>query len=710
MMFKNAVMRFFLLVNMLAFGVFGLFSTGAADHFFVGRMLHGLAGVTVLFVLPGIHVAALFQTFFKKKLADLEFFVLAALSSILLIPFALSIEYHQLGFVAPYFPLINALLIFAGTSVALFFQSRHVPKNSSQKLFDFFSIEDGVRRRSFLRALFPPFLFYGLIAIVTTASFYPLPDLDPYYWLIKFRSLFSHGELLPLSYRPLFASLSYIFIEGAGIDSYAFFKYILPSFFLVLSLPVLLIARSFSDPARKIIIFLFPFVSGISLIYLTLPIPQALASIVVFFFVSLLTHSNRTHDRAFFWIGGATLFLGYFYHEILAIPLAIWLATAAWFFRKTWFTLIREHRIVTILLLFILLPLFSEPVGFVISRGAAYLPEMASFHGNMLFPLRYVNVDGYEMGWGDLRGVIKYYLFYAGPVVLLVCILAGYRLFTKSPVYKMRSSPTPEGVALAGSLMAFLAIAEIIPRVPGVALLPDRSWVVGGFFFLFPLTLFLRSPKGANRAILLLIISAFLLNIAAALSINSLKRYVITDAQLQSADWIRKTLPENRMFFCLGNENLLRFFSDSAVVPVKDPAFFFNKADFNETLSAAKDADTISNPELVRQFSETQKTLSLITEIDKPIPPSEMKSAIKESIKSLRDLERQVTMSRLPPRDRQPRYVYLSLLDPRNPYRDRPYLKNISRPVDDTIFRKFPSEFREIYADPAHGIFVWEIL
>jgi hypothetical protein len=88
-------------------------------------------------------------------------------------------------------------------------------------------------------------------------AYYPLPDLDPYYWMTKFQTQFSADNISSLKeLRSSFSAVTYIFTEAAHIDFYAYFKYVLPAFFLFLIFPTALLAEKFSLPCKKLLFFL----------------------------------------------------------------------------------------------------------------------------------------------------------------------------------------------------------------------------------------------------------------------------------------------------------------------------------------------------------------------------------------------------------------------------------------------------------------------
>ncbi|QQS20616.1 MAG: hypothetical protein IPL87_03535 [Candidatus Moraniibacteriota bacterium] len=531
-------MKRFLIANstLLLISALG-FWTIETDSFFVLRVASSIAILVSTFILPGVYGTLILERLRKKRFSFFEYATVSILLSLCLPPLLLSIEYRLFGSVFPTLPLINSFLLFGGAALLLFFGEKQLPPLPDRT--PIFPNE----KRSVIELVLS-FLFFVGIALLFTTAYFPLPDLDPYYWLMKFEKLFVNGALLPLSYRPLFSSLVYIFTVGAHIDFYSFFKYLLPSFFLLLLAPTFLIAQTFRRLDERAVLILSPFSSGISIIFLMLPIPQALASLFLFSSSALLFHSLRSKDPFFFFAGGLLLFFGSFYHESLALPFTLWGFFTALSFRKE-LLLLSERILSSFLLLLLLAPRVLSPLSFLVERLGAFLPAFLHFHPNFQFPLSYVNVDGAQMGWGTWTEMLLYYAFYVGPVLSLLLGLITVSLFRKRQTRHTLWAALPKETLVVGSIfLAFFSIAEILPRIVGIAYLPDRAWVFCALLSPFFLAIFLHSFRRISKILTSLFLVGLLINLGAAIFINEKKQYVITEAELRSAEWIRKIFPK----------------------------------------------------------------------------------------------------------------------------------------------------------------------
>jgi hypothetical protein len=179
-----------------------------------------------------------------------------------------------------------------------------------------------------------------------------------------------------------------------------------------------------------------------------------------------------------------------------------------------------------------------------------------------------------------------------------------------------------KGFFLSLSFLCFFIIAEVLPRAIGIAFLPDRAWIFSGVFALgFFLPLF-KTRIGGNKLVLIFFLLGFSANIGAAIYINTLKKYLIPSEQLASAEWIKTHLPQERIIFTAESSRLLKFFSNSQVVSIKDPNFLFDESVFAEKSETRQDVSitsekkaaieslqiSVNNLDLESALSDIQKT------------------------------------------------------------------------------------------------------
>lgn len=647
--------------------------------------------------LTALNLTAILEKLANKSLGWLEKILTATILGLTLPPLFTTLFFTLFDFATPSLPFFLTLGSFLiAVSINPQFLDRRVILNRNESWI-------------FCILSFLTFLF----SFMTVRAFYALPDLDPYYWLSLYQGAFTQGLVTPLHlYRPLFSSLSYIFVITSGVDSYAYFKYVLPFCSLLLLFPLALLASHFKDPVAKVLVYFLPFVTASFVLYSHTPIPQAILNIGLVLFCITMLHSFFTRDTFFLFLSGFLLLGLSFYHEAASILGLIWLLTVVVFYRQSLKTIYQKNPLlVTLLCVLILLQALSlsgnlfQFIFYWINRILFLLQWSAP---NFSYPATYTNIDGMTVGWITLTGVLHYYAFYAGPL-FFASVVASILIFHKSLV-KRQTLVQPESVILLLASVFFLSIAEVLPRLFNIALLPERAL---GFATLFSVTFLLLLLHSLNGKILRLssslLIGFFLINIGGALYINNLKQYLITPAQITSAHWLRSSLANNAIIMSYGNENLLRVHAQATVFKSNDPLFYSNLDSFvklyQEALfqqsgfetSAKHYSEGITHSlKNIKIFAENNNQTNLIKEVQ---------DIEKASSSFLNTLEASKTIPSDTPNSV---YVYYARTSPQNPYAKRPYIAGAEEaPV--FIFDQ-RSDFKRIYTHPHDEIVIWQYL
>jgi hypothetical protein len=313
-------------------------------------------------------------------------------------------------------------------------------------------------------------------------------------------------------------------------------------------------------------------------------------------------------------------------------------------------------------------------------------------HFNWLYPAQYSNVDRNMMGWDSWGGIIKFYAYYVSPLFGMVLfffliLLANkkFRSFVLETIFKNTAL-----LILFLSFLTFFVIAEIFPRFPGIALLPDRAWVFAGIFGYLFLFLLLQYFSKLSLKIITAFSLLFIIAIGGALYINYLKRYLISPLQLQSAEWIESSLPSNRLFLSYGHRSLLPVHAKSPVINISSSLYC--KTDLQEF---EKSITTLENSKKIL----TIQPLSIIPTL-----------TISISNKYI------YTLTPLSSLKEKPLYIYYSQVHTKNPYRDRPYsMKSWGIdpcPEGKFLFDQFPQKFNRVYylKDKFDEVIIWKVL
>lgn len=674
------------------------------------KYLKSFSNLIIILVLVGINLAALIQLFRAELFSKIEILSIASILSLLVAPLLITLEYAFFGSIFPKLPFINSLAIFIFLLII-----HHKKKTVNLENFDFLNLE--FKKENILKFIKSPFFFAFLTCTasitITFSTFYALPEFDPYYWYFNFQEMVARGTLTPINgYRPLFMSLVYIFNQSAQVDLYAIFKYIIPSLTLIILIPAYLVAKNQNSRLKQLAFLLVPFINASLFLYSQMPIPQAIFNIALFFFTFFLLYSWITQHSLFYFLSGIIILFAYFYHESALIVFLIWCTVTLLAYKENILNFIKNNQLSSFLIFIILILNFSQilegPYIFLSSQfnKAFFLKNIFNF--NFLFPAEYSNIDKNLMGWKDLTGVIKYYIYYVGPTFFITITYFTY-FFLRNQQFKKyvtKNLFAKELLVLLVSFFCFFAISEILPRFSGIALLPERSWIFGGIFsiiFLF----FIFNHLYINRFLLIILIFSFFINIGGALYINNLKKYVVTPSDINLAEWIKKNLPSDRVLFSSNKKGPLQLYSDSIVIEI--PAnFFYDLNTYQQKIEEFRYGETDLSVQYSALVNELYSNIS-------DLKINDIKNQ-RETIANL--LEKNSTLSdkisnllSLPNNENKHNlYIFFSKINENNPYINRPYYKKINYSTDNFIFDKHPDKFKRIYSDQDDTNIIWQIL
>lgn len=671
-----------------------------------------------LFFTFGINAALLIQLAFKKKFDFFEFLSIAALSSLVIFPTLLIFENALLHIAYDWLPIANII------SITLLIISLYAfSKNKSA-----FEVDIDIEKRASYY-VFSCFAIIAAIIISLVIFSYPqLPDLDPYTWLLRYKNQFNNNVLPDISARPLFSALIFIFSRLAKIEIFSILKYVLPYLFISVLLPIWLVARNYPSKLKRVIFLTLAFAAPNTVLYSLEAMPQMPFIFLSFYFSFFLLYSYLKRDDFYFYLAGITAMGAILYHEAAIIIFLIWLIVALYINRKKIF--FNKTQLVLITLLIISShSIIQNYVAFSyrwISRILSILVYNPKI--NVLFPSKYINVDGNSMGWQGLSGITKYYAFYAGPMVfgiLFIFILLHLKKEGLGKFIFRKTFNNPSLLVLFLSFLTFFSIAEILPRFPGIAMLPDRAWIFAGIFF--SLFIFLIFEYDKEKPILKKLAYVFLLlmfitSLGGALYTNNLKKYLITTGDMKSAQWIKANLPKDRVFFSTGKKNVLEYYAQSKIISVPSKFYFDSSVDNSiETINYYAKMPSYSEASYKEYIgninSEIRKAASRLTKSRTENTELELYQGLAQKNKDLSEnflhsLEGgDVNKKKIKQNDL---YIFYSEMSKNNPYANRPYkneIWGIKRPAgSEIIFDKYPERFEKIYEDKENGVMIWKIL
>lgn len=706
-------MKTLIKLNVVFFVLYSLFQLlGSLESFLAFRIVHSLIELISILVLSGINITIIIRLFFKYDFDFWETLVFSSAVGLLFVPLLLTIEFSQFHILFEELPVVNSFVIFL-IMVATYHFKENTLENKFQLAID--KLPKNIINTIISSPLFLISILNILVTSIIFSAYYALPDLDPFYWIQRYAKDFQEGVIVELTAdRPLFSSLVYILNQGAHVDLYATYKYVIPFLSTLTLIPAWLVARKFPSKLMQTLILLLPLSSSSTILYTQIAMPQAVSIISIFYFFFFLIYSWLFNKNTFYYLAGITAFLGFFYHEMSAIIFASWLLVTLIFNYKFIYESTTKNKLATFLLTLLIISnahFLKNPVDFLLYWSGMITKNIPAIKLNFLFPAHYINMNGQSMGWSDTIGVIKYYLYYVGPTILFLLFVFIY-FFAKNDTFKkfvINLRKSREIIVLFICFSAFFSISEILPRLCNIALLPDRAWVFTGIFSLT--TLFIIAQANAQRIKVISIIALIGVgvSIGGALYINNLKQYMITNEKLSSAEWIKNNLPKNRIIFTDMEWNLLQYYGISKVQVIQT-AFYY---DINTTLAEIdklkiKKGDPEDNYSLFVKTSK--KNIEELSNKNLSEHRNSILTLLDENIQQSTALRSLLHTGRINPENQEKLYIYYSKQNAKDPYVNRPYYSENIQGERRVIFDQYPDKFQKIYEDTLNNIVIWKIL
>lgn len=561
------------------------------------------------------------------------------------------------------------------------------------------------------KIIFHPLLIVGIIIaslhIFNVTRYEFIADKDSYGWILMYDNLQDNSIYF---YRQLFSALIFTLHYLTGLDLFKIFKYLFPFFSLCVLMPLWLVARKLSDKKFQTLILLAAAASPTIIIQFEGTRPQVMAMLYLYFMlgISIIAFDKKNYN----WLYGILLPLtavSSLFHRVFAIFLVLWAIAAAYTYRK----FIYKNKLRVVILLGLLYPwldkLEAKSAIFAIFNSLYDIfQRLVHFSLNLKFPAYYINVDGKQMGWSNLEGVLKYYAFYTGPFLGILILLCLYFFVTSKKTRKFVKNTFDVEYFLPIYLFIafFIFIAEFLPRFGNIAYLPDRAWIFLGILLVLPLfKLFLAIEKNISpnkkNIIFLIFFVGFLISISGAVYMNNQFSYIVPQYEVDSFKWIKNNLEPNRVIFYYGWQSLLRYHSDTPVIGIKKE--LLNQASLPlllKTLSF-KDTSGISDETLKAKIDDVESSFNELKDMVKyDFNRRNLLSIVKQInvkttqlISSLRTnntgLEGPVTA-----------YIYYVKDSEKNPYRERMYRTGYSADIstnDLSVLDENPQYFQKVY-------------
>jgi hypothetical protein len=595
MNFKHLTMA-----NVFVFALYAIFFyLGNGIEFLqIARIISGLSVI----LISGLNLAILLKIILKKKFDFVEILNISFLGIIIFIPFILLIENSLLERTYPLQSFITTAAIALFASIMLFFKKN----NAEYQLFEFPRL---TIRKILLSPLTWAVLLEILVIIFTVFVYKFLPDKDPFTWHVRLTQYFE-GNIFPeIFYRLLFYHIYFLFNNLAEINAFVFLKYVTPFLFLSVFLPIWMVIRKIDDPKKQTVALLIPFLAPNTILFSLMGMPQAFFIILQFYFIFFLFYSCISKEKIYYFLAGIIALACTLYYEAGIIIFVIWMLFTIFYERKTIISNKRDAFFIFIIII-LNISIIRKYGYFMIKWIKKIISSLAHPHFNFIFPLEYKSIDGIKIGTQSIIGAARSYLGYAGPVIILFILIILYLLLRKKiDIGKYWAIFKKSGeLQIIFTLFAiFFSIAEILPRFPGIALLPGRAWIFSSIFFSF--FIMLSIIKNKDRQIPKIIYSIYIicifLSICGAIHSNYLKKHQVTKNQFRSAEWIKEKLPKDRLIISTRRNQLLQYFGESDLFAV-NADYFYDEKNIFDTVDELKNGsiDESKNDENFKKYTD----------------------------------------------------------------------------------------------------------
>lgn len=670
-------------------------------------------GVAIIF-LTGVNCIIILSSLLKRKFSLAEYIVLSTAAALTILPAIIFFENKIFGFFGTKIPIINIFLIFI---LAVYFAYKNTGLFTKIGI-SFENIKAEIRPSTTL-------IFSMIIAFLAVLVFaYPhLPDLDPYGWIIRSKDAFVQKSFGPGLSRSSFYAFNFIHQNILGTELFYIFKYLYPFYALLILAPLCLVACQLKNRMHRYLFLASIFISPTVTVGFAMTMPQLFWIILFFYFICFLIYSENEGKEIFFSMAGAIALLGSLYHIGFILFFAVWAFLAILKFRK-YFSKEKIFYFLALALVFFYLGIGKDFIGFFVK----FIPKIwrsiwINHQFNWSFPSTYQNIDGNSVGWGSGIGIVKYYGFYAGPLVIftlgifvfLVMLNSDFRSFLAKKI------KTFSGFAIISIFLLLFTLSEVLPRLANIALLPDRVWVfegivmIAGIYWILEFFEYQKYSRKKIMAFISLFIFSLAISLAGSFYINYLKKYLITPEQMRSAGWIKNNLPSDRIIISSGQRNLLVYHAHSNIIQV-DKSFYKNAGAEDGTLVRIGEKNRYQDEYAKYQKITTNllnKNAELLTIDSKNLKEID---AIKKNLESIIAYSQNI----LPPEAKllglkddsensRSYYIYYAPPSPKNPYVKRPYATSAwgFKQAGGFIFDQYPEKFERVY--DRDEVIIWKI-
>ena len=660
---------------------------------------HRIIATFIMLFLSGANITWLLSTIFKKQLEPWAFITISIANSIFIIPVIIQGIYAYTQSMT--IQTILLVYIIAGALpwtwdiLALL-----IPKKIHH--YTVSKISWDINKKTLLHPLVLVGTLVLIVHIVNITQYNFIPAPDTYSWLTEIERNLPNNSIKSLypSHRQAFSVLIAIFHILGKFELYTLYKYRFALLPLLTLPPLWLMAKKLKTKSSQIMLMTSIFISSTVVIEFEYVRQQIIFLWFLYIALGLLAYAKYKKDTLPYYLVGAYIFLGTFYHPLFSILVVTWtLSLAIKHINYLW-----KYKYIVLLFTVLSYPTLKilriEKIATLIYKQTTYgISNIIHFNWNLAFPTSYTNVDGFTMGWTGISGIIKYYGFYAGPIAIALIIIIAILCIKKTNIRK--NLLHPEYITITALFLFFFVVSEIAPRFMNIAYLPDRSWQYIGItstLFIYIILSHLPPKTRWKKYIVLFWTLGIVINIIGAGYINHLTRYTMPEYELRAAAWLKENTQKNSIVFATSSKHLLQYHAkqnymridqntpantDTSVL-LKDIASRFdtlknNTAALLHLARMSNNQVRVQSEELERQLEKNKEKEITIKKVKNYVSQvsrleAEIMITRKQADKAYSLLKKTSKNTNETP----PVYIYYAKIHPNNPYATRPYKKNMT--------------------------------
>ena len=414
--------------------------------------------------------------------------------------------------------------------------------------------------------------FYTILHIINYHFYIFIPEWDGYSDLIKIKNADGLNSL-ETSYRGFFTVAIILISKFSKIPPYNIFS----SWLIILQASIIITtflfvkAYNLKNQWHQFIILLATLSIPVLNMEIDVVRPQTIFVILAPIYLYFLFQALKSNKYSYWLITTIIIVTGLNYHEFflfLFILHSIVLLTVL--YKKYHSSPNHKDRLILYLFLVIIFLL-----GIILAQHSSFLKYSALVFKDIIHKVSDIqqwrwwflhdytgDSSAQQLGWTGIDGAIKYYSYYASPIVIFTLISIIY-LATVQKLKKIASFIWP----IPFLIILLLSYSELLPRL-NYAYLPERIWIIITILSisLIPLITNIVKKKYSKKILttyLSLIVLLSTIGVSGSVYIAKNKKALTNKSEYQAVLWIKNNTPKNTTLISQpANKPMIEFFAE----------------------------------------------------------------------------------------------------------------------------------------------------